>query len=396
MDLDPQIAKTIVSNLKDIIHHEINLFDTTGVIVASTDKSRIGTGHDGARLAIKTRQNVVIDINNEYKGAKHGINVPVLFNKSVCAVIGITGEPSEVEPFGNVIKKMTEILIRENYEQIGRFEERERFTSLCNSLILRRHDQEFTSYLASVLHIDLERPRMVVVGNINNAADPDTTMESLYGSLLLRFNPLKHSFFSLTAREICMFIDEQDVYQLNTLIKGIQAEAERSLKHRLYIGIGSIVAESKHYWRSFDQASRTVKWLRYSGENLTASFEDLDYGAVISSVSTDEIDHLTERVFGSLTDKEIDNFQHIFDAYTRHNGSIVHCAEELYLHKNTLQNHLNRIAKKTGYNPRVLEDYAVLSLAFKLRDYERFCASHPAAFIEPTAGQSLGAGLTSA
>ena len=43
MNLDPQIAETIVTNLKDVINHEINLFDTTGTIIASTDRTRIGT-----------------------------------------------------------------------------------------------------------------------------------------------------------------------------------------------------------------------------------------------------------------------------------------------------------------------------------------------------------------
>ena len=87
MDLDPQIAETIVSNLKDIIQHEINLFDTTGTIIASTDRSRIGTSHDGARLAISTQSTVSIDSEHEFKGAKHGINVPVLFNGVIVGAV---------------------------------------------------------------------------------------------------------------------------------------------------------------------------------------------------------------------------------------------------------------------------------------------------------------------
>ena len=114
MNLDPKIAETIVNNLKDVINHEINLFDITGTIIASTDPARIGTTHECARLAIETQQPVPIDSEHQFKGAKHGINMPVMFQDTAVAVIGITGERAEVEPFGNVIKKMTEILIREN------------------------------------------------------------------------------------------------------------------------------------------------------------------------------------------------------------------------------------------------------------------------------------------
>lgn len=53
----------------------------------------------------------------------------------------------------------------------------------------------------------------------------------------------------------------------------------------------------------------------------------------------------------------------------RHNSSIVHRAEELFLHKNTLQNRLNKIADKTGYNPRRITDFTPLTMAFLLRRY---------------------------
>lgn len=56
MELEPKVAKLIVKSLKDIINHEINLFDTSGTIIASTDTVRIGTSHEGARLAAKTNR----------------------------------------------------------------------------------------------------------------------------------------------------------------------------------------------------------------------------------------------------------------------------------------------------------------------------------------------------
>ncbi|KFI45573.1 helix-turn-helix domain-containing protein [Bifidobacterium bohemicum] len=76
-----------------------------------------------------------------------------------------------------------------------------------------------------------------------------------------------------------------------------------------------------------------------------------------------------------------------FAAYTSHNGSVIHAAEELFIHKNTLQNHLNRIGEDTGYNPRELSDYAVLSLALILHDYLAFI-SKPATGAEPTKGNA--------
>ena len=377
MDLDPQIAETIVTNLKGIINHEINLFDTTGTIIASTDRSRIGTSHDGARLVIRTKQTISIDDDHEYKGAKHGINVPVVFNDSVVAVIGITGKREEVEPFGNVIKKMTEILIRENWEQITRFDQRERLTSLVDQLKLRHHDPSLANYLASVLEIDLTLPRRCVVGRLvapDGAACEATgdAPESPYATVYARFQQLGRSFFSISGEEICMFVAEEDARDLQKLLRGMQRDCEGRLHLSLVCGIGDAAASADAYWRSYDEACKAADWLLFSRSGTIARYDELDYGIFITAVPPEDAERFERHVFDGLSDAEVDEFQTVFDAYTRHNGSIIHCADELFLHKNTLQNRLNKMARVTGYNPRELADYAVLSVAFLLRRHLRF------------------------
>ena len=149
MDLDPKIAHSIVTSLKDVINHEINLFDTMGYVIASTDESRVGTRHEAARIAAMTQKTVPVDNSEQFRGARHGINVPVLFNEAVVAVVGITGNREDVESFGTIIGKMTEILIRENHDQVVRFDELERYANLMNLLVLKRHDHGLVDYLAS-------------------------------------------------------------------------------------------------------------------------------------------------------------------------------------------------------------------------------------------------------
>ncbi|WP_419773134.1 helix-turn-helix domain-containing protein [Helcococcus kunzii] len=41
-------------------------------------------------------------------------------------------------------------------------------------------------------------------------------------------------------------------------------------------------------------------------------------------------------------------------------------SKTLFIHKNTLQYKLNKLEKLTGYNPRTLDDFVVLKLAFLL------------------------------
>lgn len=369
MDLDPQIAETIVINLKDVINHEINLFDTTGTIIASTDHSRIGTTHEGALLAIETKQAVVIDSEHEYRGAKHGINAPVMFNDSVVAGIGITGDRSEVEPFIKVIKKMTEILIRENWDIVEQYDRRTRMSNLVNLLKLRHFDPELTAYHASTLRVDLTLPRIAVLGR-TTATDGDTPdYEPIYSMVHARFQQLKTSLFAFSEHDICMFIDARDERSLDSLLMGIRDDARRILGQELTFGIGTVATSSADYSRSYEEAIRALDWYTFTDNVPIGRYEDMDLGLVVSSVPRDDALRLIQHVFGDLSEKDIDAFQVVFEAYSRHNGSIVHCADELFLHKNTLQNRLNKIADKTGYNPRKLSGFAVLTMAFLLRRY---------------------------
>lgn len=109
-------ARSIVAEVSSAIGKNVNLMDETGCIIASTNKNRIGTYHSGAKKIIAEgldRLDVYTD--DEYSGAKMGVNVPLNFDGEVIGVIGITGEWNEVGKYGQIIKKITEILILDSY-----------------------------------------------------------------------------------------------------------------------------------------------------------------------------------------------------------------------------------------------------------------------------------------
>lgn len=375
MDLDPKIAQSIVASLKDVINHEINLFDTTGCVIASTDESRIGTRHEAARLAASVQKIIPVDNSEQFKGARHGINVPVLFNGAVAAVVGITGNRRDVESFGTIIGKMTEILIRENHDQVVRFDKLERYTNLMNLLVLKRHDHGLVDYLASVLGIDFTILRRSLVGTRadNGALDKS---HDVYPILYAHFAQEPLSFFSVSENELRIFT-EKSGDRLSIFVRGIQKDLEKRLGTTVCFGIGDEARGENEYWRSYDHARRALDWTIFTHEGSVRHFQSLDAGIIFTAIPDDESRNLVQHVFGDLPDEDIDGYQAIFDAYTRHNGSIKHCSEELFLHKNTLQNRLNKIARSTGYNPRELADHTVLSVAFTLRSYLRSRAQRP-------------------
>lgn len=118
MRLVPELAKKIVNEVQLVMTEDTIVVDQNGYIIASTDSNRVGTFHEGANIVMKTKKKLYI--NEEFathlQGVKPGINLPIIYENDVIGVIGITGIPKDIEPFAELIRRMTELIIREaNY-----------------------------------------------------------------------------------------------------------------------------------------------------------------------------------------------------------------------------------------------------------------------------------------
>ena len=124
MSLETYDAQKIVDRLMNILGKNINLINTEGIIIASGDKNRINTFHAAALTASIQRQNIIVDNANieSFEGSKPGVNIPIYNNNEVLGVVGITGEPVEVQGYGLVVKELVELMIQE--------EERKKLTFL--------------------------------------------------------------------------------------------------------------------------------------------------------------------------------------------------------------------------------------------------------------------------
>lgn len=72
-----------------------------------------------------------------------------------------------------------------------------------------------------------------------------------------------------------------------------------------------------------------------------------------------------------LNSDELDEFTKIAHLFGEHNGSITKVAEQLFIHKNTLQYKLNKVFKKTGDNPRNFKDFVSLKMALLFYEYKK-------------------------
>ncbi len=117
--LDTEVAQEIAEKLTELIDHNVLLANEKGIIVGSSELERVGTFHEPSTEAIKkkitTIQNSTAHLHTtkQSKGAKPGLTLALILGDEVVGTVAITGDPTEVEKFGMIIKSQTEILLRE-------------------------------------------------------------------------------------------------------------------------------------------------------------------------------------------------------------------------------------------------------------------------------------------
>lgn len=116
--LSHQAAQAIVEEIGRVVKQNINLMDEQGAVIASTDLSRVGTIHEAAaRMVQEGITELCISESQATATARQGVNLSIFHEGKAIGVIGITGPYGEVAGYGQVVKKMVEILIRENVRE---------------------------------------------------------------------------------------------------------------------------------------------------------------------------------------------------------------------------------------------------------------------------------------
>lgn len=363
MNIPTDLALKIVKDMKDIINQDLNFINTEGYIIASTDKKRIGQIHEASLKCIATNNDVIITSDTEYTGSKKGINIPVHLNNEIVGVIGITGDKKDVERFGKIIKSMTEILIKEAWLKELSVKKREQNRNVIETIL-------FGDYKDIEFYTSLSFPYTVVLGNINSGFEDNNDLYKILETFLARN---KKNIFTVTSDRIIIFLNSDKKNYIEEFISSIQKNLSESLKFDFKFGIGGSIYTSKDFILSYSEAKNALKYLlNFKSEKSSVFYSELDLGILLPSIKQEKINEFTYKVIGKLSEEEFHSFYEIFNSYKKNNGSIKNASAELFMHKNTLQYQLNKIEKLTGYDPRKLEDFSILDLAFTLKNFDYY------------------------
>jgi carbohydrate diacid regulator len=362
MLLLPEFAEKIVKEVRKLIGEDIIVVNTEGIIIASTNLKRIGGFHEGALIASKKRNKLIISEQDQLKlaGVKAGINLPIFFQNDVIGVIGITGDPVKVTPFGEIIRKMTELLVSENYyaEQFD-WHSRAVESFVMDWIQLKEWDDSLKNR-ARLLSIDMNVYRRTAIIEFNRLTSP--VSREIWSAIFKFFQQSDKEVAARSGNEriIVLFDSESKPSrkliekQLTQFIHYLQA----NFAIHAFAGVGQAFSPND-IQMSYLQAERALKIAK---PNAAVVFdEDLTLEMIMDEVSPETKVEFINRTIGPvLNEKELIETVKVF---FKQNYSLKNTANELHIHINTLHYRLKRILELTHLDYGNINDLLKMFLA---------------------------------
>lgn len=317
-------AQSIVDKMMKDIPYNINIMDKTGVIIGSGNKERIGTLHHGAVAAIKQKK--VVEIKKDEELVKKGINLPIELNGEIVGVVGISGEVKETRPFGNLVKSAVILLI----EQGIAFQKKNLEINLKQQFFqfITDRDTAYTRELtdqAATYHIQLNNPSQIMHVEFPYEIDEDAIKNAP------TFKTGKHS--------LCIVVQEPN--KLEDLQNRIETKHPNA-----FISISKVNDKISYGFSQAISAMRILKGV-FLNQNMI-SYERCEFITDISDMLRNN--EKAERMAHLLEQNE--ELIKTLQVYLSCNLNANETANQLIIHRNTLNYRLNRIYKLTGKDPK--------------------------------------------
>lgn len=356
-NIDLSFAQEIVNAVKEVVGKDINFIDINGIIIGSTDKSRINTFHEAGYEAIKTLNNITVKKDEEYKGAKKGINYPIKINDMAVGAIGITGEPKEISKYGFLVTKITEVFIKEQQLNYKYEADKHRINYVVKCLIYNNiEDKTEVENILQEFGISLKQNFAVVIMKIKKCEDV-RKLSIIENDVKQVFDDIGNVFkVYIYPNEFIALVNDVKYDKL----KNVYGKVLKKYDGSLVGGVGRL-KDLYDTHKSYQEARIALKYSNKNNRILTY-FDDLNLEIILDSLQEDIKKQYALKVLKNLDSGEVE----LLKTYYKNEMSLKSTSEELFIHKNTLQYRLQRIADKCGHDPRVFSQSVILYLALNL------------------------------
>jgi len=375
---DPRLAQDIVDRTMGIIDSNVNVMDGRGHIIGSGTPERLGELHEGALLVIAQGRIVDIDdaMTRHLHGVRPGVNLPLHIDGTIVGVIGLTGDPSALRKYGELVCMTAEMML----QQARLMHMLAQDTRLREELVLNLIRAEKLSPAlqdwAQRLHIDLNQPRVAVVIEVDSGqlgvdsavvdlqqlqtllttADPDNLPAIISLTQLVILRPA----LSSNGR----WEPEIQRNLLTNLLKQISKNSQLNIR----MALGHYFPDASGIARSYRTAHTTMTvGKQRMPQRRSYFYQDLLLPVLLDSLRGGwQAEELAQPLAKLRATDSNGLLRRTLNVWFANNAQPGTSAKALFIHRNTLEYRLNRIAELTGLNLTSFDDRLLLYIALQL------------------------------
>lgn len=346
-----EMAQDLVQATSRLIGNRIiNIMDTDGMIIASTQKQRVGTVHEGACEAIRTRRAVAIQKSDvsRYAGAREGYNIPVFSGRRILAVVGIFGDPDEVCDMTRLLAVYTAQCMEQNSFAIQRQISDELRTKYLQMLVaLSTSGNEMLVSLSDALRISHQFPARVLVVRLTSTENALQEFQ-VFNQIVevLRYQQMLNA-----ENDVWGVIDNRLV-----ILKSALPKSDPKFCARLHQAVrdcttipfqlcaGGFCSALKEVERTYQEALSLCDEAVVGLSDITDA--NCKFQALMRVTCAREqhlIAEMHQTLLTAFGEKELGVLLLSASCYYNEGGSVNKAADILQIHKNTLQYRLHRL-----------------------------------------------------
>lgn len=266
MNLTQELAQEIVERTMNVLGKNINIMDYNGIIIGSGNKERINTFHEGAAKVLETGEKLIVteEEAKALRGVKTGINLPIKFNNRIIGVVGITGNLSEVESYGEIVKNLVELMLFHNFLQKEIELENKAIENFYQQLIgndINNREQLYDR--AKLFNIDNTLYRKVMVIQISPFDNMKINSEIENFNMLFNLDNTRDIFFIRgTSLVFIKSLKKKELKEQSSIIEKIARvilDRFESIFNSVAIGIGQTIQELDKLYLSYEGAKHALK-----------------------------------------------------------------------------------------------------------------------------------------
>ncbi len=322
----------------------INIMDQKGIIIASTEKHRIGDFHQGASEVLATGKPVRIKKEDlpRYPGTKEGYNMPIFLNDEIIGVVGIFGCEEEVQSIANLLR----VYVTQSFSQLQMTQKQNLEAELRNQLLRLllfggKSQKEMITKLCGMLDLQLEFPVWIILlyeraaeRNMKHLLDYHQFIQNLIWKNVL--NRRRDVFGIQNADYVILLGGSGELLETRKRLDKLLQEIEREAVWN------AAVSSPCRNMEEVSEGMKEVSVLRNRRGGMIQNLEEhtcrMQYlmGRFTVQDGARTVVRMLRRLEDQHGEKQAEQLLQTAQVYYEYGGSVAKAAEKLNLHKNTL------------------------------------------------------------